>query len=533
MYEFVPGHIAGRNFQTYLDPKETLEMDNLDLGGYIRISTHKETQLSSIDNQKRLLYEWAELNGHNLIKVYVDIKSGEYTYQRDELKEMLEDIKKGVIRGVVVKEISRTSRDVMDMLELKRKIAHLGGFIISLKESYDSRRDDDEFLLILYSALAQKERRTTSGRVKITQLIKAKEGKTNVPVPALGYKLSEDRQTLVINEDTAPVVRFIFDKYLEGWGQLKIAKYLNEKGIKTRRGAEWCTNAIRTILSNPVYLGITIYNATRLLRSPDGTQKRVIRPFEEWIVREKTHEPLVTEDEFRRVQLIMQQHKEKDTKEWSCDRKYLGSGILFCGECGGKIYGSRYPKKVKGQKSGDSYYYRYRCDGRNGKCSPPMKYWNMERVDNMILNVFKSLFEDNKKLANALRSQLTQFNEDSMQIEKREQLKRRIDEIERAIKRQFEAYESGAIELDEYKERMAELRHERQKLLNEIEKITQQLSKLDTLNDRLEHIFKQIREKLDDIHYLPLEEKSALLNATFRQIYLNSDYHIKEIIFNT
>ena len=77
-------------------------------------------------------------------------------------------------------------------------------------------------------------------------MIKAREGKTNVASPAYGYMLSEDKQYLVINPETAPIYQLIVDKYLDGWGQLKICKYLNAKGIKTKRGKEiWSTNSIR------------------------------------------------------------------------------------------------------------------------------------------------------------------------------------------------------------------------------------------------------------------------------------------------
>ncbi|MGB4510712.1 MAG: recombinase family protein [Thermacetogeniaceae bacterium] len=99
------------------------------MGGYIRVSTPKEAQASSIEYQKDLFKQWAEVNKYNLVKVYTDIKSGEYKYLRNELNEMLNDIKKGKIKGIVAKEISRTSRDVMDILELKREIASYGGFL--------------------------------------------------------------------------------------------------------------------------------------------------------------------------------------------------------------------------------------------------------------------------------------------------------------------------------------------------------------------------------------------------------------------
>jgi len=81
-------------------------------------------------------------------------------------------------------------------------------------------------------------------------------------------------------------------------------------------------------------LGITIYNTTTLIRDADGRQKRVVRPREEWVIRENTHEPLITEQEFEMIQNIINERKQKDVKEWTCDRRYLGSSILRCSECG-------------------------------------------------------------------------------------------------------------------------------------------------------------------------------------------------------
>ncbi|MCL4439042.1 MAG: recombinase family protein, partial [Firmicutes bacterium] len=331
MYEdLVPAHIIGRRLEVLQDPVKTLKQQNLPLGGYIRISTQKDTQKSSIENQKKLLSQWSEVSGYNLVKYYIDIKTGKYLYLRSNMNELRDDIKNGLIKGVATKEIARTSRDIMDILELKREIAGNSGFLISIKENYDSRTDDDEFLLVIYGALAQKEQKTTASRVKVTQMIKAREGRTNVSHPAYGYMLGEDKQHLVPNPGTVPNYRFIVEKFLEGWGQLKIAKYLNKNNIPSKRGSIWCTNSVRIILSNPVYLGISIYNTTTLVRDSKGRPKRVLRPREEWIVRQNTHEPLISREEFEKIQLIMQAKRESDCKEWSCDRKYLGSGILHC-----------------------------------------------------------------------------------------------------------------------------------------------------------------------------------------------------------
>lgn len=526
---YIPPHITGQNYSTFEDAKKTLHEKGLKIGGYIRISTRKESQKSSVENQKKLLEQWAEVHGYVLVRTYIDVKSGEYTYLRNEINQMFKDAQAGKIKGVVSKEIARTSRDVMDIITIKRTLSDYGAFFISIKENYDSRTDDDEFLLVLHGALAQKERKTTSSRVKVTQLMKAKEGKTNVPLPAFGYMLSEDRQHLVVNPETAPIYRQIVEKFLSGWGQLKIAKWLNEKGIPTRRGGQWSTNAIRTILSNPVYLGVTIYNATTLVRDSKGRQKRVVRPKEEWIIRENTHEPLISEEEFNRILAIMKQKREKYSHEWSCDRKYLGSSILRCATCKGKIYGFKLKPKRKRKESRPIY--TYRCLGINGKCDGKIKSWNMQDVDKKILDFIKLIFNNKERVLNTLKKNRDLFADDpSDLVQKREELKVRLERIKEAIKKQQLAYEQDIIMLDEYKERIIELREEKLVIQRQIEDLDSKLEKLDNAEYRINELFEIINKYIDNIENLPPEEKFNLVNH-FSEIYIDEHGEITDFRF--
>ncbi len=526
---FIPPHITSQNYPSYEDAKKTLDEMGLVIGGYIRISTKKDSQKSSIGNQKKLLEQWAEVNGYKLTKIYIDVKSGEYTYLRNEINHMFEDAKQGKIKGVVSKEIARTSRDVMDIITIKRTLSDFGAFFISIKENYDSRTDDDEFLLILHGALAQKERKTTSSRVKVTQLIKAKEGKTNVPLPAYGYMLSENRQKLVVNPETAHVYRQVVEKFLTGWGQLKIAKWLNEQGIRTRRSGQWSTNGIRTILSNPVYLGVTIYNVTTLKRDSKGKQKRVVRPQEEWIIRENTHEPLITRDEFDRIQMMMKHRKEKYQHEWSCDRRYLGSSILRCAMCGGKIYG--FKVKPKRKKKDSQYNYYYRCQGINGKCEGKMKSWDMQTIDERLLLFIKSFFLDKDKLLTSMKRNVNLFSEDPCGlINQREVFRLNLVKVVEAIKKQQFAYEQNVINLVEYKERITELREEKNTLQEKIDNLNHKLEKLDNAEHLVNELFETIQSHIDNIKELTLEDKFTLIDH-FSKIYIDENGNIVDAKF--
>ncbi|AEG59007.1 recombinase family protein [Desulforamulus ruminis] len=529
---FLPPQVSTR-LETYKDPKETLDEKNIPVGGYIRISTRKDSQKKSIENQKKYILQWAEMNGYNIVRFYIDVKSGEYMYLRNDMMQMYEDVKSGVIKGLICKEISRTSRDVMDILELKRTLVGYGAFFLSIKENYDSRTDDDEFLLIIYAALAQKERKTTSSRVKITQVLKAKEGKTNVPLPAFGYMLSEDKQYLVKNPKTAPIYLEIVNKFLDGWGQLKIAKWLNANNIPTRRKGKWSTNAVKTVLSNPVYLGITIYNATTLIRDPQGKQKRVVRPLEEWIIREDTHEALITLEVFEKIRSLMKMRSEKHKHEWNCDKKYLGSGILRCAVCKGKIYGTRFEKKKnnKNKPKEKEYFYRYRCAGSNGKCDS-IKYWHMDMIDQNLMSFISTIFSDKERLFTFIKRNIDLYtkNFDEL-VKKREELRKKLEKNAHAVRKQQIAYEGDLINDGEYKERIYELRVEKTILQKQIDDLNRSLEKVDLLEEKCLKIYNEVNSALQNLIDLPFEDQVNLIN-NFSAIYIDKNGEIVDIEFD-
>lgn len=524
--KFVPPLVSGNRLELLRDQRSTLNETNLTVGGYIRISTAKDSQKTSIENQKKYLSEWASINGYHIHRFYIDVKSGAYSYLRNDMLQMREDINNGLIKGIVSKEISRTSRDIMDILELKRSLADKGAFFISIKETYDSRTDDDEFLLVIHAGLAQKERKTTSSRVKITQMIKAREGKTNVAAPAYGYRLSEDRQHLEVNPETAPIYKFIVEKYLEGWGHLKIVKYLNSHNIPSKRGGTWGTNSIRTILTNPVYLGTTIYNVTTLVRDRAGRAKRVVRPEEDWIIRENTHEPLITQEDFDKSQRMAQIKKEKDVKQWSSTKKYLLSGLLYCDVCKCKIYGSKVPSKSKSKEK--THYYCYVDQNRLGICDTKTKYWNMQKVDDLVMEEIKNFFKDKSLIEERIRTKQYLYNKNMVSERKEhEKLLAQLDRVNNAIRKQQEAYENDAISIEEYKLRMSELRDQKNADTEKLEVLNRKLNKVDSIEERFKAIKDKVITIIENIGKLEYSLKEALIKKIIKRIYIRADYTLR------
>jgi len=518
---YIPPLVSCNNLPCFVDPYKTLGKSGLDLGGYIRVSTKKEAQITSIENQKKILKEWANINGYNLVKFYTDIKSGSFSYLRNEMQLLKQDVKSGLIKGIIAKEISRTSRDIMDVLELKRTLESHGAFFISIKENYDSRTDDDEFLLIIYAALAQKERKTTAGRVKITQMLKAREGKTNVPSPAFGYKLSPDKQHLIIDPEKAKIYRCIVEKFLDGWGQLKICKWLNRQDIPPKRAKSWHTNTIKSILTNPVYLGITIYNATTLIRDSSGKQKRTVRPQEEWIVRHNTHPPLITHQEFNQIMDIIENRKKKLCKEWTKEKKYLLSGILYCSTCKGKIYGG---KQTSPDKLKDFYYYV--DQNRYGICNTKTKYWNMEKVDNAVIAEIKKIFNDKNLIKKIIKEKYMSMNK-NINENYLKHLNVNIMSTNIAIKKQQEAYEKGVISIDEYSARMKELRSQRKEFADRINLINLVNENGCKPDKKLKFITQKVLNTLENLDKADYDVKEFIVQKLIKNIEISGDYSIK------
>ncbi|EPR10245.1 recombinase family protein [Ruminiclostridium papyrosolvens] len=533
--EYIPPLVIANKFEQYNDIRNSIGEVGLEVGGYIRISTKKDSQITSIENQKKYIAEWASVNGYKIVDFYIDMKTGAYSYLRQEMVRMKNDISSGKIKGIVSKEISRTSRDILDIIELKRSLANQGAFFISIKEGYDSRTDDDEFLLIIHAGLAQKERKVTGSRVKITQMIKAREGKTNVPTPAFGYMLSPDGQHLVINPLTAEIYRLIVDKFLEGWGRLKICKYLNSQGIRTNRGnANWSTNSIYAILTNPVYLGITMYNITLTVRDDTGKAKRMVRPREQWIVRENTHQPLITKEKFDRILQFIQDKKQKELKEWSCTKKYLLSGLVYCGSCGSKLYGGRFPKKEtklknKSERTQEDYYYYYFDRKTSGVCGNSKANYHMDIIEKKVIETVKDILLSYDKLDEKINKKQflydTGFTREKMEHQR---LQDKLQVVANAMRREQTAYEEEVITIEEYKTRLDELRRQKLSLESKLERIN-----LTPVESSSLELINKVKEIIVNLHNTEPEFQYEIIRKLINKIYIYDNYSLEfEYTFN-
>ena len=303
---------------------------------YCRVSTDKEEQLHSLENQKLYFSNYIKKeNGFQFVGIYADEGiTATNTKKRDEFKRMIYDAKCGKFDVIFTKAVTRFARNTVDSLEFVRLLKSYNIEIIFLTDNIKSNDSDAEFKLGLFSTFAQEESRQISERVTLGQQISMKNGVVFGSNTMLGYNIVKGQMS--VNENEAPIVRKIFHKYLvEGKGAHLIAKELQEEGIKTKRGGNKWTNAsIYKILKNEKYCGDLIQQKTY---TPDflSHSKKYNKGEREFFKIENHHEAIIDKETFNKVQEEMKKRKELakvDNSKHS--NRYALSGKLKCANCG-------------------------------------------------------------------------------------------------------------------------------------------------------------------------------------------------------
>ena len=305
------------------------------MAAYCRVSTDKDEQLESLDHQKEFFSSYAAQNGHILYRLYADEGiSGKSLKKRDEFKRLMEDAKYGLFEIVVVKDISRFARNTVDFLQSIRTLKSMGINTIFLTANMTSL-GDSEFILTIFSAMAQEELSSLSKRVKWGKKINAQKGR--VPQRIYGYDRI-DNFTLQINQEEADVVKMIFGMYLnEGLGCRTISMKLNEAGAQTKFNNEWNPRGVRRVLTNPIYCGHYINNKYEISDYLTGKQVRL--PKDANFHHERPEWAIITEQEFEEAQkqlaLRRAQYCNGDQpRTGRYSSKHIFSTLIKCEECG-------------------------------------------------------------------------------------------------------------------------------------------------------------------------------------------------------
>lgn len=318
--------------------------------GDLSFSSSGKTESESINNQRDLIL--AYLSKHpemEIIDEYKDDGKTGTNFDRAEFQRMLEDLKKGVVNCVIVKDLSRFGRDYIDCgYYIDKLFPELGVRFIAVNDNYDSSSAtaSDTMVVPFKNLINDSYSRDISMKVRSNLQSKRERGDFISNFAPYGYVKSEvDKNRLVIDDYAASIVRDIFNWKIEGLSPAGIAKRLNDMGVlspmeyKHSCGinyrfqedggmAVWTHKTVRRMLQNEVYIGVLVQGK---YTTPNyKTKKFVLKSESEWVRVEKTHEPIITRRDFEIVQELLRE----DTRACSDSSISPYCGRIFCGDCG-------------------------------------------------------------------------------------------------------------------------------------------------------------------------------------------------------
>lgn len=308
---------------------------------YARYSSHGQTE-QSIEGQLHDGYDFALREGYTIIGEYIDRAMTGRNDNRADFQRMLSDASKRQFQAVIVWKLDRFARNRYDSAINKAKLKKYGVRVVSVMENIT---DSPEGIILegMLESMAEYYSANLSVNIKRGQRETLAKGKfTGGRVP-IGYKCKDGR--LIVDERTAPTIRYVFEQYAAGTPKKEIIDALNEQGVTGFFGGNLNISAFQRALLNPVYVG----QFTRCGQVIEGVSQ-----------------PIVSQDVFDKVQ-----ERLKTTKRAPAAKKalvqYLLQGKAFCGHCGARMVG----ESGRG-KCGDVYHY-YACSTKKKVHACPKK----------------------------------------------------------------------------------------------------------------------------------------------------------------
>lgn len=272
---------------------------------YARVSTGSEEQKDSFINQQRYYEDKIKSNPtYNFIGVFADEAISGTTDKRPDFQRMIRLAQQGHIDIILTKSISRFSRNVVDLLKYCELLRENNVNLIFEENGIELLNSSGSLLLTILGAVAQMEVENTSEHVNWTLTEKMKKGEFVGQADPLGYDVVEGK--LVINEEEAETVRYIFKRYLEGIGGHTIAKELTNMGAKTkkRNNTNWHDSTVMGILKNEKYTGLLVQGKSYTV-NPIGHKRKDNKGEANIYKVADNHEAIISKEDFEKVQSII------------------------------------------------------------------------------------------------------------------------------------------------------------------------------------------------------------------------------------
>lgn len=514
---------------------------------YARISRDKKEKPSdSIENQIALCESFIQKSeDFSLAGIYKDIAKTGTDFERPDFENLMDEVRMGKVNCIVVKDLSRFGRNYTELGNFIEKIfPFLGVRFVAVNDNLDTFHMDDpnkSLEVILKNIVNETYAKDISKKISTSHQIRIKQGGFICGAAPYGYTARKDEdgvRRLYVDENTASIVKEIFDAYLKGFSTLDISKLLLEKKVyiatdyrkfgKAKADENeliraWMSTTILQVLKNRVYTGTLIQgrNQKHLFEG----KKRERLDEEHWTITEDAHEAIISLDTFEKVQEKISsksnsiKNSRKENKNAKDDTVFRGK--LYCGICKRKM-------SVHRQKSGNKTVFYFSCNRfrefTTEKCGTSITEATLEKT---VKAAFDAILLNNSK---SYKAYLNAYDNLKIEMDKKKEkelteIGRRISGLSRLQSEYYEKYVLGDWRKEDF-EREKEHLHQKKK-------------ELEHLKEKQIAIFEEEKRRLEEKHkYLKALFKGKtkkwdkeFVRAIIDKIFIGKE-HTVEIQFN-
>ena len=482
----------------------------------------KVDESNSISNQKQILSDYARKHGYTNTMFFVDDGISGTSFDRSDFNRMHRMVEEGKIGTIIVKDLSRFGREHIEGDRLAEIVyPSLGVTFISIHENINTSTGEGMEMLPFYNIFNEWYAAQTSKKIRAVWQSKSDNGERVSSAVAYGYKKSpDDPKQWIIDEPAAKVVRYIFRLCLEGLGVTKIARrleaeqiltptaYYNSIGRKARNKVidpyRWSSNSVDYILENMQYTGCTVNCKSSTVSFK--VHKTVYHPEEDWVIIPNTQEAIIDMDTWERVQEI-KKHRRRNT---ATGRQSIFSGLMYCGDCGSKLY-------FGAAKSIKEHQEFFRCASykeNRGSCS--IHYIRNVVLEKMVLKLIREAAEYITEYEPVFlylygkQHELHKANNFKAAKQELEKSKQRIVALDKLIQVAFEKNVLGTLRDDLFERMTANYEQEQRELRQSVAELEHRLASAEQDNVDL-RAFLSIIRKCTDLQELTPELVNRLI----------------------
>ena len=487
---------------------------------YLRLSSADgpAAESDSIQNQRAFLTEWAGRNHFRITREFVDDGHTGTDFDRPGFQELTACLMEGSVRCILVKDLSRLGRNYTETGRyLEQIFPRMGVRFIAVNDQYDSAKNTDsaQQMAVFKNVFNDFYAADASAKVRTSLNILKRQGKFLARQAPYGYRIDpQDKYHLLPDEETAPIVRQIYELFLGGTSRTKIAGRLNREGIPSPAAYKkltdknrqftglWNAETIRRILSHPVYQGDMAQQFTRMVSYKVHVRRRVDPS--EWIIVQNTHEPLVSREDFALAQAMQKVRTYQTT-----DHPHLLTGIAYCADCGSPLYA---------KKRGKYWYlncYGYYRDPTLRQCTSHSIREDV--VLQTVLDALRNLAQGTIKPEELARRKVEVQKQKASAKTIRRKLEQKLEEARRTRLAAYKDKVSGTISEQEFADFSQQLRREEEQYQAQLER----LQVAETQSEQEQLAEEKIRAFLQFDHL-----EKAQLQQLVRRVTVDSQKHI-------